>query len=73
MPLQLIDELIEQQKQLLLNLGRSIVPNATRDDILQPNDFPEWEMNPLFRYEEGVLHGLQAAKAALQAKMSEMA
>ena len=71
MLLKLIDELIEQQQQTLLDLGRSLVPGATLDDLLQPNDFPELEMNPLFRYEEGVLHGLLVAKAAIQAKMRE--
>ena len=59
-----LDELISQQQQVLLTLGRSIVPDVTWDDLLQPNDFPLLEMHPYFRYEEGVLHGLQAAKAA---------
>ncbi|HSX38533.1 MAG TPA: hypothetical protein VLE95_06855 [Chlamydiales bacterium] len=60
----LFDELIENQKQHLLKEARRIIPHVTEDDILQPNDFPELEMHPLFRYEEGVLHGFQAAKAA---------
>ena len=64
----ILDELIAQQQNVLLALGRSIVPGLTSDDVLQPNDFPELEMHPYFRYEEGVLHGLQAAKAALQAE-----
>ncbi len=62
-----LNELIEQQEKKLLALGRSIVPNVTLDDLLQPNDFPTLENNPYFRYEEGVLHGFQAAKAALLA------
>lgn len=61
----LLDELIEQQRCSLLSLARRITPEVTDDDLLQPNDFPELENHPLFRYEEGVLHGLQAAKAAL--------
>jgi len=72
MQVELMNELIELQQKTLLTLARSIVPNATSDDILQPNDFPVLENHPYFRYEEGILHGLQAAKAALQAKMREI-
>lgn len=61
-----MDELIEQQKKELLKIARRIIPNATEDDLLQPNDYPELELHPYFRYEEGVLHGYQAAKAALK-------
>jgi hypothetical protein len=62
---ELFDELIEQQKKVLLTAARRIVPEVTDDDLLQPNDFPVLENHPLIRYEEGVLHGLQSAKAAL--------
>jgi len=30
--------------------------------LLQPNDFPELENHPLFRYEEGVLEGILTAR-----------
>lgn len=70
MQIQLLDELIFQQKNKLLAIARRIVPNATPDDLLQPNDFPELEFHPHFRYEEGVLAGLQAAKAALLTTIS---
>lgn len=66
--LNLLDEMIEQQKLQLLKIARKIVPHVTDDDLLQPNDFSELENHPLFRYEEGLLHGLQAAKAALLAE-----
>lgn len=59
-------ELIEGQKAKLLNTGRRIVEYLTPDDILQPNDFPELENHPDFRYEEGVLHGLLVAQMALK-------
>ncbi|MCH9630721.1 MAG: hypothetical protein S4CHLAM37_07250 [Chlamydiia bacterium] len=59
-------ELIDQQKEKLLQIGRKIIPYLTQDDILQPNDYPELENNPFFRYEEGVLEGLQTAQMALQ-------
>lgn len=52
------------QKKKLLRTAREIVPYVTGDDILQPCDFKELEQNPYFRYEEGVLEGLQSAFAA---------
>lgn len=63
-----MNELIEHQQKVLLALARDIVPNVTLDDLMQPNDFPKLEHHPAFRYEEGVLHGLQVARSAFQAK-----
>jgi len=60
----LFDELIYLQKQTLLTYAHRILPHLTEEDLLQPNDFPQLELNPLFRYEEGVLAGLLTAKVA---------
>lgn len=60
-----VEALIEQQRKTLLALARRIVPHITEEDLLQPNDFPELELHPIFRYEEGILAGLQVAKTAL--------
>jgi hypothetical protein len=67
----LLDDLIKNQKRHLLKTARQILPHVTDDDLLQPNDFPELELHPHFRYEEGLLHGFQAAKAALLAEMAQ--
>ena len=64
----LIHEVVEGQRQRLLRLGRQIIPNLTPEDILQPNDYPELEHNPDFRYEEGILAGMQAIQMALRAQ-----
>lgn len=69
--LELIREMRVFQEKNLLNLGRRIVPTLTSDDVLQPNDFPELEMNPHFRYEEGILHGIQSVEMALQARLKD--
>lgn len=69
--IKLLDSLIEGQKKKLLESGRRIVPHLTPDDLLQPNDFPELEFHPHFRYEEGILDGLQVAKAAILAEASK--
>lgn len=66
--LELLEEIIVQQKAKLLKTAQRIVPHVTDDDLLQPNDFPELEFHPHFRYEEGILDGLQVAKASLLAK-----
>jgi hypothetical protein len=67
----LLEELINYQKEKMLNFARQVYPYLTADDILQPNDFPKLENDPLFRYEEGVLSGLLMAKSAhLAAKVS---
>lgn len=67
----LLHEVVEGQRQRLLRLGRQIIPTLTPEDILQPNDYPELEHNPVFRYEEGVLAGMQAIQIALRARRFE--
>ena len=67
----LFNEMIEGQKAKLLQIAKRIVPQVIEDDLLQPNDFPALENHPIFRYEEGVLHGLQAAKAACLAEAQQ--
>ena len=68
----MFDELITLQRKKVLNCALRIVPHLTEDDILQPNDFPELEMNPHFRYEEGVLEGLMTARMACLAHQKEV-
>lgn len=64
----LLNELITQQEERLFKLAKKIVPHITRDDLLQPNDFPKLENHPFFRYEEGILEGLRTARAAILAQ-----
>lgn len=68
----LFDELIDSQKRKLFCLAQTWIPTITEDDLLQPNDFPLLENNPLFRYEEGVLEGLLTARMAFLAKEQEL-
>ena len=60
-------KLAEQQAAGNLKLARRIVPGVTSDDILQPNDFPQLEQHPEFRYEEGTLAGILSALALVRA------
>ena len=61
----ILDTLIEEQKKTLLKTAQRIVPGITPDDLMQPNDFPELELHPHFRHEEGILDGLRMAKSAI--------
>jgi hypothetical protein len=70
--IELLDALIEQQKKQLLATAQRIRPGVIEDDLLQPNDFPELELHPYFRYEEGILAGLQTAKTALLAAFQDV-
>lgn len=70
---QLLMELLHYQQEKLLQAGRRLIPNLTSDDILQPNDFPELENNPHFRYNEGIVTGIQSAQMALQALKKRLA
>lgn len=63
----LIQELVNDQKHKVLKSGRHVVPTLTSEDVLQPNDYPELENHPYFRYEEGVLAGVQTVQMALWA------
>ncbi len=65
------DELITLQRKKVLNCAQRIIPHLTEDDILQPNDFPALEMNPHFRYEEGILEGLMTARMAYLAALKD--
>ena len=65
------EEMIEGQRKKILVCARRIVSHVTPDDLLQPNDFPELENHPHFRYEEGVLEGLLTARMAYLAWQHE--
>ncbi len=61
---EMFDEMIAHQEKKLLKIATEIIPQITEEDILQPFDFPLLESHPHFRYEEGFLKGLHAAKFA---------
>jgi hypothetical protein len=63
----LLEELERHQQQKLMKLALEFIPNITEEDILQPNDYAILENNPLFRYEEGFLHGIKSTIQAIKA------
>jgi hypothetical protein len=66
----LIEEMAAQQEACLLATARRILPHVTPEDLLQPNDFPELEEHPHFRFEEGLLMGIRSVQTALRAQAS---
>ena len=63
---QLLEGMVARQREKLLKVARELVPNATPEDIRNPQDFSELLNDPLFNYEDGLLAGLLSAQAALR-------
>jgi hypothetical protein len=69
---EMLEEMAQMHRKALLALGRRIVPTLTPEDMLQPNDYPELEHHPEFRYEEGVLAGIQSAQIAVRVMKKDL-
>lgn len=63
----LFEEMIAAQRAKTLALARRIDPTLTADDLLQPHDHPRLAGNGRYQFEDGLLAGLLAARAALLA------
>jgi hypothetical protein len=63
----LLEEMIVQQRRRLLDIARRIDPGITADDLLQPHDHPKISAHPDFNFEDGILAGYLAVRAALRA------
>ena len=62
----LLQELIEHQQTKVLKVAREIVPEATPEDIRNPQDFPDLVSDTLFNYEDGILTGYLTLQTALR-------
>ena len=62
----LLQELIEHQQTKVLKVAREIVPDATPEDIRNPQDFPDLVSDSLFNYEDGILTGYLSLQTALR-------
>jgi hypothetical protein len=63
--LDLLEEMIDQQRRKVLDMGRRWVPHATDEDLRNAEDFSVLKDKPIFHFEDGILAGLIAAKTAL--------
>ena len=62
----LIQELIAHQQTKVLKVAREIVPDATPEDIRNPQDFPDLVADTMFNYEDGILTGYLTLQTALR-------
>ncbi len=67
----LLQEIERVQYEKLYKMGQEYVPNLTEEDLLQPNDYPDLEYNPYFRYEEGILEGIRSVQTAVRLFLKE--
>lgn len=63
----LLDEMVATQRQRVIDLAHRIEPTLSPDDLLQPHDHPALAASADFNFEDGVLAGYLAVRAALRA------
>ena len=63
---ELIQELIELQQSKVLKVAREIIPDATPEDVRNPQDFPELIADTMFNYQDGILTGYLTLLTALR-------
>ncbi len=66
-PPEILEEMIEAQRARLLALATRLLPSVTAEDLLQPHNHPALSANPDFNFEDGILAGYLAVRAALRA------
>lgn len=64
---ELLQEMIDAQRRRLLELAARIMPGVTGDDLFQPHDHPALASSPEYNFEDGILAGYLAVRAALRA------
>lgn len=63
----LLEEMIESQRSRLLQLAQRLVPDITPEDLFQPHNHPELADHADYNFEDGILAGYLAVRAALRA------
>jgi len=63
----LLERMIADQRERLLALARRLEPDLGPDDLLQPHDHPRLAASPDFNFEDGILAGYLAFRAAVRA------
>jgi hypothetical protein len=64
----LLEQMIEAQRARLLGLARRLAPGITPEDLLQPHDHGALAAHPDYNFEDGILAGYLAVRAALRAR-----
>jgi hypothetical protein len=68
---QLLEEMVGHQQTKVLKVAREIIPDATPEDIRNPQDFPELSADSLFNYEDGILTGYLSMQTAIRKRNKE--
>ena len=63
--------MVEHQQTKVLKVAREIIPDATPEDIRNPQDFPELSADSLFNYEDGILTGYLSMQTAIRKRNKE--
>lgn len=63
----LLEEMIAEQRRRLSALAVRLAPDLTSDDLLQPHDHARLAESPDFQFEDGILAGYLAVRAAFRA------
>lgn len=66
----LLEEMISAQRGRLVALASRLAPELSPDDLLQPHDHPALAESSDFNFEDGILAGYLAVRAALRAQRS---
>ena len=61
-----LEELGQAQLERVAALAKRINSRLTPDDLLSPQDFPELANDPDFHYQDGMLTGIESARAAVR-------
>ncbi len=67
--LETLEELIARQRARVLAVAVRLRPGLTEDDLRDLRAFPEVAQDPAFRFEDGQLAGLRAARIALRSRL----
>lgn len=65
----LLSDMIEQQRNKVVQRAREIMPACTFEDIMNPDGVPAFRTDATFHYEDGILAGLIAAQIALRVRV----
>ncbi len=69
--LETVEELIVRQRARVVAAARRIRPGLTERELAAARALPQIAGDPAFRFEDGQLAGLRAARIALQARLVE--
>ncbi len=66
-----LEKMIRLQQEKILKMAAELGVHLTREDILNPHDYPELLRSPRFNFEDGLLAGLLSTQTALHRSLKE--